>query len=80
MSDVTFYFSTDGLLDQAGGNRGYGFGNKRFTQFLRDNSHLPFSEQRKVLLEELTEYQGSLPRRDDITVMGFRIKITGEIA
>jgi len=78
--DMTFYFSTDGLLDQAGGNRGYGFGNKRFIQFLLNNSHLPFSEQRKVLLEELTEYQGSLPRRDDVTVMGFSIKIPGEIA
>jgi len=78
--DVTFYFSTDGILDQAGGNRGYGFGNKRFTQFLRDNSHLPFREQRKVLLEQLTEYQGSLPRRDDITVLGFSIKVSGDIA
>lgn len=79
VSGVTFYFSTDGLLDQAGGNRGYGFGSRRFTQFLRDNCHLPFSEQRKVLLEELRKYQGSLPRRDDITVLGFRIKIPREI-
>jgi serine phosphatase RsbU (regulator of sigma subunit) len=78
--DVTFYFSTDGILDQAGGNRGYGFGNKRFTQFLQNNSHLSFSEQRKVLLEELTKYQGSLPRRDDVTVLGFRIKVPGDIA
>jgi serine phosphatase RsbU (regulator of sigma subunit) len=78
--DMAFYFSTDGILDQAGGNRGYGFGNKRFIQFLRNNSTLPFSEQRKVLLEELTEYQGSLPRRDDVTVLGFRIKVPGDIA
>jgi serine phosphatase RsbU (regulator of sigma subunit) len=78
--DIGFYFSTDGLLDQAGGNRGYGFGNKRFIRFLLDNSHLPFSEQRKVLLAELEKYQGSLPRRDDVTVLGFRIDIPGGIA
>jgi serine phosphatase RsbU (regulator of sigma subunit) len=78
--DIAFYFSTDGLLDQAGGNRGYGFGNKRFHRFLQDNSHLPFSEQRKVLLTEMEKYQGSLPRRDDVTVLGFRIDIPGGIA
>jgi serine phosphatase RsbU (regulator of sigma subunit) len=76
----TFYFSTDGLLDQAGGDHGYGFGNSRFIQFLREYSHLPFPRQKQALLEELSRYQGALPRRDDITVMGFSIIDPGEIA
>jgi serine phosphatase RsbU (regulator of sigma subunit) len=73
--DTRFYIATDGLLDQAGGEFGYGFGNRRFTHFLQEHSSLPFAEQKKALVEEISKYQGSLPQRDDITVLGFRFTL-----
>lgn len=73
--DMRFYIATDGLLDQAGGEFGYGFGKRRFTHFLQAHSSLPFAEQKKALVEEISKYQGSLPQRDDITVLGFRFTL-----
>ncbi len=70
---ATFYMTTDGLLDQAGGEKGYGFGQKRFVDFLYQHAAQPLEEQRSALIERLETYQGDLPQRDDITVLAFRI-------
>lgn len=69
---ITYYLATDGFLDQAGGELGYGFGNTRFAQLLRAHARLPMDEQARALDEELARYRGSLPQRDDITVLSFR--------
>ncbi len=37
----TFYLSTDGFLDQAGGEHGFGFGSRRFADMLRDHARQP---------------------------------------
>lgn len=68
----TYYMCTDGFLDQAGGEQGFGFGNRRFTEMLRDHAQLPLSEQYDVFANHLAAYQGELPQRDDITVLSFR--------
>ena len=72
LSGVTYYLATDGFLDQAGGELGYGFGNSRFARLLRAHARLPMAEQARALDEELERYRGSLPQRDDITVLSFR--------
>jgi serine phosphatase RsbU (regulator of sigma subunit) len=69
----TFYLCTDGLLDQAGGKHGFGFGTHRFTEMLRSNANRPLDEQVRVFSASLAEYQGELPQRDDITILSFRI-------
>ena len=61
-----------GLRAQAGGELGYGFGNSRFARLLRAHARLPMAEQARALDEELERYRGSLPQRDDITVLSFR--------
>ena len=68
----TYYMCTDGFLDQAGGEQGFGFGNRRFTEMLREHARLPLKEQYAVFASRLAEYQGELPQRDDITVLSFR--------
>jgi sigma-B regulation protein RsbU (phosphoserine phosphatase) len=68
----TFYMTTDGFLDQSGGDKGYGFGKVRFIELLKRHAHLPMEVQEAALAECLAEYQGSLPQRDDMTVLGFR--------
>ncbi|MHB0817543.1 biofilm regulation protein phosphatase SiaA [Stutzerimonas stutzeri] len=68
----TFYMTTDGFLDQAGGDRGYGFGNNRFAALIRQNTHRPLAEQREAFSVALAAYQGDNPQRDDITMLFFR--------
>ncbi|GGX91658.1 hypothetical protein GCM10007160_18890 [Litchfieldella qijiaojingensis] len=70
--DWTYSLCTDGFLDQAGGDAGFGFGNGRFEAILKSNAHLPLDKQMSAFEAELLAYQGDLPQRDDITVLGFR--------
>lgn len=69
----TYYLTTDGFLDQAGGERGYGFGNRRFADALGGIAAQPMKSQEEALRRRLADHQGSCPQRDDITVIGFRI-------
>ena len=75
-SDVTYYLTTDGFLDQAGGDLGYGFGNTRFAQMLLVHARLPMTQQAALLDQVLNEYQGSYAQRDDITLLSFRFDPT----
>jgi serine phosphatase RsbU (regulator of sigma subunit) len=69
---VTYYLATDGFLDQAGGELGFGFGNTRFAQLLLRHAGLPLAEQAAALDQALEAYQGDYPQRDDITILSFR--------
>ncbi|OWW21080.1 biofilm regulation protein phosphatase SiaA [Noviherbaspirillum denitrificans] len=68
----TFYLTTDGFLDQAGGEKGFGFGNARFVDMLRRHANRPLDEQSGAFASTLADYQGSHPQRDDITMLCFR--------
>lgn len=67
------YLFTDGLLDQGGGPRGFGLGQRRLRELLDAVAGLPMGEQRGLLEAFIEEYQGTNPQRDDITVLGFRM-------
>jgi serine phosphatase RsbU (regulator of sigma subunit) len=71
-SAATYYLTTDGLLDQGGGPRGFSFGGARFTELLRRYAGRPLAEQEQAMAAELAEYQDGRAQRDDITVLGFR--------
>ena len=68
----TYYLATDGILDQSGGDHGFGFGRRRFTAMLRDHAALPLAAQCTGFAETLARYQGERPQRDDITLLCFR--------
>jgi serine phosphatase RsbU (regulator of sigma subunit) len=70
---ATYYLVTDGYLDQAGGDHGFGFGNTRFRELLRDHARRPMAEQAAALEEALASYRGDHEQRDDITVLAFRV-------
>lgn len=71
-SSRTFYLTTDGFLDQAGGEKGFGFGNARFIDMLRRHANRPLDEQSGAFASTLADYQGNHPQRDDITMLCFR--------
>jgi hemerythrin-like metal-binding protein len=68
----TFYMTSDGLIDQVGGEKRRGFGKKRFKALLTSNSDLPLVEQKDLIQQALTDYQGNQKRRDDVATIGFR--------
>lgn len=66
------YLFTDGILDQNGGPRGFGFGRRRLQEALLRHAGLPLRDQGEALAQDLAAYQGGRPQRDDITLLGFR--------
>ena len=70
---MQFYCSTDGYLDQNGGEKGFPFGKRKFSQLIMNNQDENFSKQKEVLIEMITKYQGNEIRNDDVTVIGFKV-------
>ncbi|PCI39424.1 MAG: hypothetical protein COB46_08910 [Rhodospirillaceae bacterium] len=74
LRNKSFYMTSDGLVDQVGGERGRMFGKKRFRKLLLDVQDLPMSKQKESIREALITYQGAQRRRDDVAVFGFKIQ------
>jgi sigma-B regulation protein RsbU (phosphoserine phosphatase) len=74
---MAFYLASDGILDQAGGPRGWGFGRRRFNELLVAITPLPAADHKTAVEQTLARYQWDYPQRDDITVIGFRPLPTG---
>ncbi|WP_375055719.1 biofilm regulation protein phosphatase SiaA [Zobellella sp. DQSA1] len=72
-SDDIYYLATDGYLDQAGGEKGFGLGSSQFRELLRTHAVLPLTEQAEALGRALDDYRGAHPQRDDITLLAFKI-------
>ena len=69
---ASFYLFTDGFVDQIGG-KGYGLGKRRLLEMLQNQEAHSMAEQRKHVLRSFLTYQGGEVRRDDITMLGFRL-------
>lgn len=72
-ADATYYLTTDGFLDQAGGGAGFGFGASRFAALLASVADEPMAAQLDALRRALHAHQGARAQRDDIAVLGFRL-------
>jgi len=68
----SFYLTTDGFLDQAGGEQGFGFGSSRFAEMILRHASRPLAEQGSAFAATLASYQGEHAQRDDITMLCFR--------
>ena len=69
----SFYLYSDGITDQVGGHKNFPYGNKKFKQLLSSIQDRTMNEQEAVITDTLITYQGENSRRDDITVIGFRL-------
>ena len=66
-----FYLTSDGFIDQNGGERDYPFGRQRFMATLGALQGQSLGNQKENLAKRLQEYMGQELQRDDITVFGF---------
>jgi len=71
--DIYFYITTDGFIDQNGGEKEFPFGKKRFKTLLLQHYKKAMLEQKEIYKKALLEYQGKHERNDDITLIGFSL-------
>nr|CRH05981.1 membrane protein of unknown function[Include 3 copies of Extracellular solute-binding protein domain, HAMP linker domain and Sporulation stage II, protein E C-terminal] [Candidatus Magnetococcus massalia] len=71
LSGRCFYMTSDGLIDQVGGEKRRGFGKKRFLRLVQALASQPLVEQGPAIKQALVEYQGAESRRDDLSLVGF---------
>jgi serine phosphatase RsbU (regulator of sigma subunit) len=67
---MRLYISTDGLFDQKGGSKGFGFGKKRFKETILNSGGVNMKEQKEILENRLAKYKEEYYQIDDITVLG----------
>jgi len=67
------YLTTDGYLDQNGGEKEFPFSKKRFSKLIDTHHAESFADQKEILLHELHKYQGTHERNDDVTVVGLKV-------
>jgi len=70
---MQFYITTDGYLDQNGGEKGFPFGKKKFKQLIEANHQESMHDQEKVFMAELAKYTDGAERNDDVALIGFTI-------
>lgn len=70
---MQFYCTTDGYLDQNGGEKGFPFSKKRFSNLIGEHKDETFENQEQIYLNALSHYQDDEERNDDVTVIGFKI-------
>ena len=70
---MQFYLSTDGYIDQKGGEKGFSFGKRKFKSALEEVYNKPMKEQLSILQEKMIDYQQDYFRIDDSTVFGWRV-------
>jgi len=73
---MKFYCTTDGYLDQNGGEKEFPFGKKRFGNIIKEHYKESMAELQTIFMSEMMEYESAIPnndRNDDMTVIGFEI-------
>jgi len=70
--NMTILLTSDGYIDQIGGERKRMFGKRRLRELLLSIQDKPMSEQKEIILKTILDYQGDEKRRDDISVVGFK--------
>ncbi|MBF0192323.1 MAG: response regulator [Magnetococcales bacterium] len=75
MPDTRYYMSSDGLIDQVGSAVRRGFGKVRLLELLGRLGEKAMEEQKAIIRKHLLEHQGEESRRDDVSVVGFRLRM-----
>ncbi|MEY4504470.1 MAG: hypothetical protein RL154_764 [Pseudomonadota bacterium] len=70
---MRFYITTDGIVDQVGGDRSLCFGKKRLKKLILQTKDMGMQEQKDRIMQDFYTYRGSEIQRDDNTIIGFEI-------
>ncbi len=70
---MQFYLTTDGFVDQNGGNKSFPFGKRRFSALITQYQHETMANQKALFLSALNTYQADEERNDDLTLVAVKI-------
>ncbi|NMC32665.1 MAG: SpoIIE family protein phosphatase [Veillonellaceae bacterium] len=68
-----FYMTTDGYLDQNGGEKDLPFGRNRLSEVIARQDGISLTDQETAFAAALREYMHGEAQRDDITIVGFTV-------
>ena len=68
-----FYMTTDGYLDQNGGEKDLPFGRNRLSEVIARQDGVSLADQETAFAAALREYMHGEAQRDDITIVGFTV-------
>ncbi|WP_052379802.1 MULTISPECIES: ammonium transporter [unclassified Pseudoalteromonas] len=71
--ETYIYLTTDGYIDQIGGDKNFPYGKNRFKKTLLEVHHKNMIKQKQTLIKNIHEYQKQEETTDDITVIGIKI-------
>ncbi|MBI4649323.1 MAG: SpoIIE family protein phosphatase [Bacteroidia bacterium] len=71
--DDIIYLSSDGYIDQFGGENRKKLLNKRFKEILLKVSKEPMNIQKEMLINEFENWKGEHEQIDDVTILGLKI-------
>ncbi len=71
----TIYLSSDGYIDQFGGEKGKKFLNKRFKDLLIKVARKPVNEQAAILHTTIQSWKSTYDQVDDVCVLGARLDL-----
>ncbi len=69
-----FYLYSDGFIDQVGTNN-FPLGRRKLHQLIETHAHKPMVEQGEIYRNALMTHQGEQKRRDDVTIMGWEVRL-----
>jgi serine phosphatase RsbU (regulator of sigma subunit) len=69
----TIYATTDGYIDQFGGDEGKKLKSKKFKEKLVECVDLPIEQQKEFLSTFFNNWKGSLEQLDDVCILGVKI-------
>jgi len=69
----TIYLTTDGYLDQFGGNKNKKLMSSRFKELIASIGHLHYQEQKLKLIQFFDEWKGNNAQIDDVCIIGIKI-------
>jgi serine phosphatase RsbU (regulator of sigma subunit) len=65
--------TSDGVIDQNGGEQNMAFGKKRVSSMLTEICNKPMAEQQVHIENIIAQYMKDSAQRDYITIIGFKI-------
>ena len=71
--ETKVYLTTDGYLDQTGGEKGFLFGKKRFSKLIQYSHEKECFEQKKIFENSFDAYRQENEVKDDRTLIAFKI-------
>lgn len=67
------YLSTDGIMDQFGGDANKKFMRKQFITLLKEISALDMPEQKQIIYDSFMQWKGANEQTDDICIFGIKL-------